>query len=265
MLFRKFMTAIFAISALAGQAQEKQFSIIPESAEITVVGEGTVQIERGMLVRVSDSSLVASADFLADYTNRYLGIPLRVDVPKKGKKRTADKAVNGIVLVNRNNGEVSGGYRLEVIPGTGIRIEGNDAAGVFYGVQTLIQMLPVRAGVLPILVAAKVVDYPRFAYRGMHLDVVRHFFPVEFIKKYIDYLALHKLNYFHWHLTDDQAWRVEMKCRPELTAKGSVREGERIVSGKVSAASLRRLLHPRRRPRGGAICRRAIHHRYTGD
>ena len=60
----------------------------------------------------------------------------------------------------------------------------------------------------------------------MHLDVVRHFFPVEFIKKYIDYLALHKLNYFHWHLTDDQAWRVEMKCRPELTAKGSVREGE---------------------------------------
>ena len=87
-------------------------------------------------------------------------------------------------------------------------------------------MLPVRAGVLPILAAAKVVDYPRFAYRGMHLDVVRHFFPVEFIKKYIDYLALHKLNYFHWHLTDDQAWRVEMKCRPELTAKGSVREGE---------------------------------------
>ena len=140
------MTAIFAISALAGQAQEKQFSIIPEPAEITVAGEGTVQIERGMLVRVSDSSLVASADFLADYTNRYLGIPLRVDVPKKGKKRTADKAVNGIVLVNRNNGEVSGGYRLEVIPGTGIRIEGNDAAGVFYGVQTLIQMLPVRAG-----------------------------------------------------------------------------------------------------------------------
>ena len=117
------MTAIFAISALAGQAQEKQFSIIPEPAEITVAGEGTVQIERGMLVRVSDSSLVASADFLADYTNRYLGIPLRVDVPKKGKKRTADKAVNGIVLVNRNNGEVSGGYRLEVIPGTGIRIE----------------------------------------------------------------------------------------------------------------------------------------------
>ena len=102
------MTAIFAISALAGQAQEKQFSIIPEPAEITVAGEGTVQIERGMLVRVSDSSLVASADFLADYTNRYLGIPLRVDVPKKGKKRTADKAVNGIVLVNRNNGEVSG-------------------------------------------------------------------------------------------------------------------------------------------------------------
>lgn len=226
MLFKKFMTAIFAISALAGQAQEKQFDIIPEPVEITAAGEGTVLIERDMLVRVSDSSLIASADFLAGYTNRYLGIPLQVDVPKKGKKRTAANAVNSIVLVNRNNGEISGGYRLEVIPGTGIRIEGNDAAGVFYGVQTLIQMLPARAGVLPVLAAVKVVDYPRFAYRGMHLDVVRHFFPVEFIKKYIDYLALHKLNYFHWHLTDDQGWRVEMKCRPELTAKGSVREGE---------------------------------------
>ena len=226
MLFKKFMTAIFAISALAGQAQEKQFDIIPEPVEITAAGEGTVLIERDMLVRVSDSSLIAPADFLAGYTNRYLGIPLQVDVPKKGKKRTAANAVNSIVLVNRNNGEISGGYRLEVIPGTGIRIEGNDAAGVFYGVQTLIQMLPARAGVLPVLAAVKVVDYPRFAYRGMHLDVVRHFFPVEFIKKYIDYLALHKLNYFHWHLTDDQGWRVEMKCRTELTAKGSVREGE---------------------------------------
>lgn len=187
MLFKKFMTAIFAISALAGQAQEKQFDIIPEPVEITAAGEGTVLIERDMLVRVSDSSLIASADFLAGYTNRYLGIPLQVDVPKKGKKRTTANAVNSIVLVNRNNGEISGGYRLEVIPGTGIRIEGNDAAGVFYGVQTLIQMLPARAGVLPILAAVKVVDYPRFAYRGMHLDVVRHFFPVEFIKKYIDY------------------------------------------------------------------------------
>ncbi len=86
--------------------------------------------------------------------------------------------------------------------------------------------MPTRAGVLPILPTLKIIDYPRFPYRGMHLDVVRHFFPVDFIKKYIDYLALHKLNYFHWHLTDDQAWRVEMKCRPELTEKGSIREGE---------------------------------------
>ena len=110
----------------------------------------------------------------------------------------------------------------------------------FYGVQTFIQLLPTRAGVLPILPTLKIIDYPRFPYRGMHLDVVRHFFPVDFIKKYIDYLALHKLNYFHWHLTDDQAWRVEMKCRPELTEKGSIREGEifGLYPGKYQPLSL---------------------------
>ena len=107
-----------------------------------------------------------------------------------------------------------------------IEIRATSGAGLFYGMQTLLQLAqPSGAGSYSIA-SVEIEDTPRFAYRGMHLDVVRHFFPVEFIKKYIDYLALHKLNYFHWHLTDDQAWRVEMKCRPELTAKGSVREGE---------------------------------------
>ena len=79
----------------------------------------------------------------------------------------------------------------------------------------LLQLLPTRAGVLPILPTLKIIDYPRFPYRGMHLDVVRHFFPVDFIKKYIDYLALHKLNYFH--LAFDRMIRLgvlNMKCRP---------------------------------------------------
>lgn len=160
-----------------------------------------------------------------------------MELPKSGKSRKKlSSAVETIlsklgdqpciILKNQKNGEIPGGYQLEITPVGGVRIEGNDEAGVFYGVQTLIQLLPTRAGVLPILPTLKIIDYPRFPYRGMHLDVVRHFFPVDFIKKYIDYLALHKLNYFHWHLTDDQAWRVEMKCRPELTEKGSIREGE---------------------------------------
>lgn len=237
MYLKKIMAATFAATALAGQAQEKTFSIIPEPVEITVTGQGEYLIQRNTVIRMSEPTLAPSATYLADYMERYLGIPLQVELPKSGKSRKKlSSAVETIlskpgdqpciILKNQKNGEIPGGYQLEITPVGGVRIEGNDEAGVFYGVQTLIQLLPTRAGVLPILPTLKIIDYPRFPYRGMHLDVVRHFFPVDFIKKYIDYLALHKLNYFHWHLTDDQAWRVEMKCHPELTEKGSIREGE---------------------------------------
>ena len=237
MYLKKIMAATFAATALAGQAQEKTFSIIPEPVEITVIGQGESLIQRNTVIRMSEPTLAPSAAYLADYMERYLGIPLQVELPKSGKSRKKlSSAVETIlsklgdqpciILKNQKNGEIPGGYQLEITPVGGVRIEGNDEAGVFYGVQTLIQLLPTRAGVLPILPTLKIIDYPRFPYRGMHLDVVRHFFPVDFIKKYIDYLAFHKLNYFHWHLTDDQAWRVEMKCRPELTEKGSIREGE---------------------------------------
>ena len=237
MYLKKIMAATFAATALAGQAQEKTFSIIPEPVEITVIGQGESLIQRNTVIRMSEPTLAPSAAYLADYMERYLGIPLQVELPKSGKSRKKlSSAVETIlsklgdqpciILKNQKKGEIPGGYQLEITPVGGVRIEGNDEAGVFYGVQTLIQLLPTRAGVLPILPTLKIIDYPRFPYRGMHLDVVRHFFPVDFIKKYIDYLALHKLNYFHWHLTDDQAWRVEMKCRPELTEKGSIREGE---------------------------------------
>ena len=237
MYLKKIMAATFAATALAGQAQEKTFSIIPEPVEITVTGQGEYLIQRNTVIRMSEPTLAPSATYLADYMERYLGIPLQVELPKSGKSRKKlSSAVETIlskpsdqpciILKNQKNGEIPGGYQLEITPVGGVRIEGNDEAGVFYGVQTLIQLLPTRAGVLPILPTLKIIDYPRFPYRGMHLDVVRHFFPVDFIKKYIDYLALHKLNYFHWHLTDDQAWRVEMKCRLELTEKGSIREGE---------------------------------------
>lgn len=237
MYLKKIMAATLAATALAGQAQEKTLSIIPEPVEITVTGQGEYLIQRSTAIRMSESDLAFSAMYLADYMNRYLGIPLQTEIPKNNKSRnktlTASQSIIPgnqeqpcITLINRKNSDVHGGYQLEITSTKGIIIEGNDEVGVFYGVQTLIQLLPTRAGVLPILPAVQINDYPRFAYRGMHLDVVRHFFPVSFIKKYIDYLALHKLNYFHWHLTDDQAWRVEMKCRPELTEKGSAREGE---------------------------------------
>ena len=116
------------------------------------------------------------------------------------------------------------GYRLTVTP-EGIEIAGASEAGVFYGVQTLRKSIPAVAEGMNIeLPAVTINDYPRFAYRGMHLDVSRHFFPADSIKKYIDILALHNMNTLHWHLTDDQGWRIEIKKYPELTTIGSQRK-----------------------------------------
>ena len=107
----------------------------------------------------------------------------------------------------------------------GIQINGQTENGVFYGCQTLRKSIPAEAqGADILLPAGSIKDEPRFTYRGMHLDVCRHFFPLEFIKEYIDLLALHNMNTFHWHLTDDQGWRIEIKKYPKLTEIGSKRK-----------------------------------------
>ncbi|HEX5830025.1 MAG TPA: beta-N-acetylhexosaminidase [Gemmatimonadaceae bacterium] len=121
------------------------------------------------------------------------------------------------------------GYRLEVRPGR-VTVRAPAEAGLFYGVQTLRQLLPPAifreapvdavAWTVPALV---IMDRPRFAWRGLHLDVSRHYMPREFVRKYIDLLALHKLNTFHWHLTDDQGWRLEIRKYPKLTEVGAWR------------------------------------------
>ncbi|MBB5394605.1 family 20 glycosylhydrolase [Mucilaginibacter sp. AK015] len=114
------------------------------------------------------------------------------------------------------------GYRLTITPQQ-ITVAGK-GAGLFYGIQTLIQLIPLERGATAKLPAVTIEDYPRFGYRGMMLDVCRHFFSVEFVKKYIDLMAAYKLNTFHWHLTDDQGWRIEIKKYPKLTTVGSTRK-----------------------------------------
>ncbi|HEX2684039.1 MAG TPA: beta-N-acetylhexosaminidase, partial [Ferruginibacter sp.] len=117
----------------------------------------------------------------------------------------------------------NGYYELE-IKDNRIYITGN-ATGSFYAFQTLKQIVSLNEKKQIIIPNCIIKDYPRFPYRGMHLDVSRHFFPVSFIKKYIDYLAAYKYNTFHWHLTDDQGWRIEIKKYPALTSIGSKRNG----------------------------------------
>ncbi|MCF6240954.1 MAG: family 20 glycosylhydrolase [Bacteroidales bacterium] len=118
----------------------------------------------------------------------------------------------------------------------GIIVEAETPVGLFYGLQTIYQLMPPEIFSegnlkLPFAIqAVSIIDYPRFSYRGMHLDVSRHFFSKEFIKKYIDLIALHKMNTFHWHLVDDQGWRVEIKKYPKLTEIGAWRVNRNNVS-----------------------------------
>lgn len=156
-----------------------------------------------------------TAEFLAEYIQFATGLSLSVTDQPVSK--------NAIILkINETLGKPES-YFIE-INSNQISIEGVDDAGIFYGVQTIRKSIPANTENFAVLFpSAKIEDYPRFSYRGMHLDVSRHFFPVEFIKKYIDILALHNLNRFHWHLTDDQGWRIEIKQLPELTEIGSKR------------------------------------------
>ncbi|HTE44036.1 MAG TPA: beta-N-acetylhexosaminidase [Gemmatimonadaceae bacterium] len=133
------------------------------------------------------------------------------------------------------------GYRLEVKPGV-ITITSSAAAGAYYATQTIRQLLPPAIfreaqvnGTTWTMPAVAIVDRPRFPWRGMHLDVSRHFMPKEFVKKYIDLLALHKMNSFHWHLTDDQGWRIEIKKYPRLTDVGAWRS--KTLVGRVGRDS----------------------------
>ncbi len=112
-------------------------------------------------------------------------------------------------------------YRISVTT-SGITITGGGDPGVFYGIETLLQLFPPAGAVLS-LPCCSIEDAPRFRWRGMHLDVSRHFFPAAFIRTYIDILAMHRMNVFHWHLTDDQGWRIEIRKYPELTRTGAWR------------------------------------------
>jgi len=165
---------------------------------------------------VADSPGNKAILFLADYLHdkKMLNIQPKTD----GNNKTP----NSLVLTSAGTDSLPAeGYRLTITP-QNITIAGK-GAGLFYGIQTLIQLMPAENSATVQLPCVQIVDYPRFGYRGLMLDVCRHFFSVEFVKKYIDLMAAYKLNNFHWHLTDDQGWRIEIKKYPRLTEIGSQR------------------------------------------
>lgn len=189
-------------------------NIIPQPKTIVceVDAEGYA-LTRSSRVAYGEGVLERDAEFLVEYVALSTGIKL--SAPKSG-------VVGDILLTIDPAIANPEGYRLTVCA-EGVKIAGGSSDGLFYGIQALRKALPVgkfRSVQLP---AVKVEDWPQFGYRGMHLDVSRHFDGVDFVKKYIDMLALHNMNTFHWHLTDDQGWRIEIKKYPLLTEVGSVR------------------------------------------
>jgi hexosaminidase len=157
------------------------------------------------------------ADLLNAFVTAKGGFALR----EVKSESTNEKA---IILTSEGAGQLPAeGYKINITDRK-ITIIGQEA-GLFYAVQSMTQLMPEKQNNEILIPAAEINDYPRFKYRGMHLDVSRHFFPVSLVKKYIDVMSQYKLNNFHWHLTDDQGWRIEIKKYPKLTSVGGSRNG----------------------------------------
>ncbi|ACU03827.1 beta-N-acetylhexosaminidase [Pedobacter heparinus] len=190
--------------------------IIPAPVSVKK-GAGTFKLDKTVVLISNEVKNSKSADLLNAFIVSKAGFSLR-----EAKSAMANE--RAIVLSSAAAEQLPAeGYKISINPKT-ITITGK-AAGLFYGVQSVMQLMPDKQHNEILIPAAEINDYPRFKYRGLHLDVGRHVFPVAFIKKYIDLMAQYKLNNFHWHLTEDQGWRIEIKKYPKLTATAASRNG----------------------------------------
>jgi hexosaminidase len=207
------------LTPLLLQLAQVAFPIVPAPARV-VPGPGVFPVTPATLVAAdtANAELHALRDLLAATLARSFGVAVT-----RGPDVARGDGVPTIVLRLDSTASPSPeGYRLEVTP-QAVTLSARAPAGLFYGIQTLAQISP--AGEAPRGIPAVLIeDAPRFPYRGMHLDVGRHLFPVQFIKRYIDLMAMYKMNTFHWHLTEDQGWRIEIKQYPRLTSVGAWRK-----------------------------------------
>lgn len=187
------------------------YKIVPFPQKLEVRAGALFLSEKTIIT--APKKLLKEAKFLQEYIKLQTGLNLQISENNKTTKNAILLKFNPKITKNE-------GYAIEVNSEKAV-VSAKDAKGVFLGLQTLRQLIPTQ-GTTRIL-ATKIEDAPRFAYRGMHLDVGRHMFSLDFIKKYIDLIALHKMNTFHWHLTEDQGWRLEIKKYPKLTEIGAWR------------------------------------------
>lgn len=207
----------FAGAMAADDNRVADYNVIPLPQEVTLTQKGAFVLTGAtpIVYPEGDEQLKNDAQFLSDYI---------ADVTALKLTTTSAKVKNAITLRLNKKVQSKEGYMITVDK-KGVVIEGATAAGVFYGVQTLRKSIPVDKSLTEVTLPGVVLkDAPRFGYRGVMLDCARHYFPVKFVKQFIDLIAMHNMNVFHWHLTDDQGWRIEVKKYPSLAKTGSVRE-----------------------------------------
>jgi hexosaminidase len=238
LIFVLFTTVVFG---------QNVYNIIPRPDTLEArSGQFFINSETKIVLQTADPSTASIAKILADQLAVVTGTKMFIEVSTQ-QQRTDTKTKlpapiqdlkNTIVFSRPNILMNEENYGLTIDPNT-IYLSASSAKGYFYALQTLFQLLPPEVfeskkvnGMAWTVPAVRIVDKPRYQYRGLMLDVGRHFMPISFIKKMIDQLALHKMNTLHWHLTEDQGWRIEIKKYPKLTQIGSVRE--ETILGKLS-------------------------------
>ena len=255
-LISLFIVVFFTFSAVQAQDHEiNDISIIPiPNSIITSSGQFEIGPNTRIIADLSNIDVKRVAYFLAALISPPTSwVPLIIDIKNadfsnlsdviflrltnENSKSTFDPTQHPAINRKKNVGSGMEAYSLAVNENN-VQLTANHPMGLFHGVQTIRQLLPpeielrsyseVPNGVKWTIPSVTIEDNPRFAYRGMHLDVGRHFMPVEFVKKYIDLLVLHKMNTFHWHLTEDQGWRIEIKKYPKLTEIGAWRDSTLI-------------------------------------
>ena len=217
---KQLVTLLMIIFPFVGITQQK-ISIIPKPVSLTVEeGHFTIDKNTSIIFNTKENELQHAAHFFNEYLKNISGDVLPFNVKK-------NKSIELLIKKTPTIGEE--GYLLNVSPKS-IQIIANTKAGIIYGMQSLFQTLPeIRTNATLEVPCMKITDYPSFKWRGMHLDVSRHFFSPEMIKEYIDLLSEYKFNTFHWHLTDDQGWRLEIKKYPKLTSVGAWRADRRGI------------------------------------
>lgn len=215
-MYRYLFLLLFIGSASYAQDNNPNINIIPAPVSIKKT-QGVFTLSQETIIQADTPTNKCVAFFSAALLNSWSF--------RQAISKTDTTVTNNVIRLTSVGADAlpEEGYHISITPQK-IVVTGK-GAGLFYGVQTLIQLLiPAQQSALAKLPCVEIDDYPRFAYRGLHLDVSRHFFSVDFVKKYIDLMASYKLNTFHWHLTDDQGWRIEIKKYPKLTLVGSQRD-----------------------------------------